>query len=678
MGEGPKGNRPIMEGPGEDKGSSFRLGQQGQSAQEALALVILLGGAAVLLFTSIVVFQTPDLGSNLSAGLLAVAGLLPAAWILWAMERRERAAKAYDQLARIAAWFDLEPVFLLIYVLAPILALGAWSVTGNAPLVHFPGLTALLWLGALATVLLPTFLSQQEGLRLPQLSRNELVLIIGLVGAAFVLRTYRLAEIPWLFTGDEGAAALSSVDLIKGRWNNPFTVAWFSFPSLYFVIPAASIRLFGQTITAARLSSAVAGALTVLALYAYVRVAFDRRAALLATVLLAASDYHIHFSRIALNNIWDPLFFVLVSGTLWHAWRQRQPHHFAWPGVALGLSLYFYASARALPVMVLVWLIWAGIQNRDALRDRIPGIVVMVAGFCAAALPLVMFFITHPGEFNAPLSRVSRIGVWMQGIADGEITAVATEFFNQLLTSVLAFTGVSPGQLYQTGYPLLFPLEATLFSLGFILVLIRIQDLRHFWLILWLLTGVVASTLSIGAPSSQRYVHVAPALAVLVALPLVAALDWLPGFLRSGRRWALGLISIIMVLAVFRNISFYFFEYSPGHQFGDPNTEAANVLADHLQEWPSGSKVVFLAGGISFTSHKSVEYLAPHVTGENIHETLPPDPSFKLDGPTLFVAVPERDEELARLQTEYPGGSRQPLMGDEGETLLLAYGLRAQ
>jgi len=42
--------------------------------------------------------------------------------------------------------------------------------------------------------------------------------------------------------------------------NNPFIAAWYGFPSLYFFIQSLSIRLFGQTTEALRITSALAGA----------------------------------------------------------------------------------------------------------------------------------------------------------------------------------------------------------------------------------------------------------------------------------------------------------------------------------------------------------------------------------------------------------------------------------
>ncbi len=223
---------------------------------------------------------------------------------------------------------------------------------------------------------------------------------------------------------------------------------------------------------------------------------------------------------------------------------------------------------------------------------------------------------------------------------------------------------------------MLFPLDATLFSLGVLLLLTRIKDLRYLWLALWLASGVLASTLSHGAPSSQRFIFVAPAVALLVSLPLNAAYEWLRDYWELPKRVATVAITVILSISVVQNLSFYFFDYSPGHTFADPNTEAANVLAEHLADWPSGTNVYFLASYMGFHSHKTVRYLIPHIDGTDIVDPVDAEMEFDVSGPTMFIATLDRAPELEMVRDAYPSGSYSNLRGDQGETLLYVYTLR--
>ena len=74
------------------------------------------------------------------------------------------------------------------------------------------------------------------------------MLLIGLL--ALGLRAWHLGSVPWVLAGDQASAGLSGINFIKGTQNNIFGMGWYSFPALYFLAPATSIKLFGQTIAA--------------------------------------------------------------------------------------------------------------------------------------------------------------------------------------------------------------------------------------------------------------------------------------------------------------------------------------------------------------------------------------------------------------------------------------------
>lgn len=645
-------------------------------ADEEIARSLLIGLAlsAILLWTSLRAAQDAFPEIQLKVTLLALPTAALAALMLAALSSGWLRARILDGLQRYSTWMRLGPTDVLLITFAPLLSLGASVAAGTDPNVVQPAMTALLWTGALVCALKPAIaLTGRQFLQ--SWPRWEIAYLSVVTLAALLLRGVQLAEIPWLLTGDEASAGLSAAEFLDGVWNNPFNIAWFSFPSLYFVLPASSIYLLGQTELALRLPSALAGGLTVLATYSYARRAFGRRAAVVSSAFLAGFHFHIHFSRIGLNNIWDGLFFVLVAGTLWRAWVSGRTAAFIWPGVALGFSLYFYATARILPVLVLLWLLLALVLDRSSVRTRASGLLVLLLASLAAVLPLVLFFAQFPEEFTAPLARVGRFSTWFQE----EVARTGKSFFgviiDQIRLSVLAFFSVDLRHWYIPDTPMLLPLSSTFFALGSLLLILRSRDLRYAFLALWLLSAIATGTISESTPASQRYLYVAPAVAIILALPLAEGLGLLKRALPGRDALPYGIVGALLAAAIIRSLSFYFLEFSANHRFGDLNTETATAVGHYLQGWPPGSRAYFLGGRMGYYSHSTIPYLAPQVDGEDVYDLVESAQDFAVTGPTVFLVLPERKAELQIIEAAYPQGIERAHPGDEEDVIFHSFAI---
>lgn len=599
------------------------------------------------------------------AGLLAVISL----GSLVNQSLRSRALRIFSRYSR---WLRLDAVDALLITLAPFISLAAWSAAGLLRETLFPTITALLWVAALAAVV-------KVGVRPDHLrarwSNAEIGFVAAITLAAILIRGLQLDSIPWLLTGDEGSIGLSALQFANGEWDSPFNLAWFSFPSLFFMIPGAFIKVFGNTTTALRLPSAIAGALTVLALYGYARRAFGRIPALLASTMLAAFHFHIHFSRLGLNNIWDGFFFVVVAGTLWRAWVREHPSYYIWPGVGMGLSIYFYATSRFIPVLVLCWVILAAIKDRAAVRKQAPGLLVMALASLAVALPLLAFFAHHPQEFMAPFTRVGALTEWLASEAIRTGNSVLSIILEQLRLSSLAFFSVDLRMWYLPEIPMLMPLASTLFGLGCILLLLKSLDLRYNFLILWLLIGIVSGAASESTPAAQRYVFIAPPVMLVIGLTLAEGVRLFNLAWPKHSRWAFGLAGVLVLSIAMGDLFFYFGDFSARRKFGDINTETANVLAEYLQDVPTGTDAYFLAGRMGFYTHSTVPYLAPHVDGHEVLVPIAEYDEFDTNSDLLFLILPERVDEMEYLHSHYPGGFLQTHLGHEGQVLFISYSL---
>ena len=575
-------------------------------------------------------------------------------------------------LAAAGRWLGIQPVQVILLGLSPLLSVGAWLAAGDGWLMRLPAFAVGSWILAIVLVF---GASHQPGRPIwePGWTRLEILALAAITLIAFLTRVVDLTDIPWLFTGDEGSAGLSAVDFIEGRQNNIFGVGWFSFPSLYFYIESLSIRALGQTVVAARLPSAVAGALTAAGLYAFARPAFGRGVALASSAYLATFPFHVHFSRTGLNNIWDSLTVVVVSAALWVAWERNHLTLFALAGITLGIGQYFYPTSRVLYGMILGFLFVALVFDRRRLRERLPGVVVLALASVTAVLPLVIFYILHPAEYAAPLARVSILGAWMDSAVQAHGGRLWPVLWDQIRSSALAFSSLDLRGHFN-GAPMLLPAAAGLFLLGIALALVNLPTMQYFWLLIWIVAAIATGALSQSTPTSQRYLYASPAVSILVTLPIVASAQWLKNIWPRTRRWLAVVAAVCVAAVIAGDLNFYFRVYSPLGEFGDLNTEVATRVAEYLNEREPGIHVYFAgAPRMGYATHKTIPFLVPGDTGEDLLAPLTAPPAFSLSGPTTFIVLPERSTDLDYIRQRFPNGSLEVVNSRGGVPLFYGY-----
>lgn len=164
-----------------------------------------------------------------------------------------------------------------------------------------------------------------------------------------------------------------------------------AFPHIYAYGQLAAVDALGPTLLALRLPSVLLGTLTIPAAYRLGAVLLGRRAGLLAALVLGTLPAHLHFSRLALNNIADPLFGTLALALALSAWRAQgaaTARRLAGAaGIMLGLSAYFYEGGRLIyPALALVVLAWG---RRPRLAAR------LALAYALTVAPLALYLLTH-------------------------------------------------------------------------------------------------------------------------------------------------------------------------------------------------------------------------------------------------------------------------------------------
>jgi hypothetical protein len=159
-----------------------------------------------------------------------------------------------------------------------------------------------LWGAAVVTVaaaaVAPStrWLTRDRALLKPLLlaNRTDAAIMLGLFVAALVPRMVNLSGEPAPFSGDEAAFGLQAVNVMKGELNNMFQSGLQGHPNAYFFSLAGFFEVFGVNVMAQRLSSALAGAFAIPALYLLLRSWFGRTVGFLAAAYLVTYHLHVH------------------------------------------------------------------------------------------------------------------------------------------------------------------------------------------------------------------------------------------------------------------------------------------------------------------------------------------------------------------------------------------------
>jgi hypothetical protein len=510
-----------------------------------------------------------------------------------------------------------------------------------------------------------------------RLSWLELAGVVGLTAGAFAVRFVRLQDVPYPVSGDEASVGLEGLRILAGSSTDMFRTGWSLQPYLSFLGPAMSMAQFGETLVGLRLFPVLAGTLTVPALYFLVRSMFSRTVAFLAATLLATMAFHVHFSRIAVNNA-DACFLVCTAVGLLHAMGStRRTHWFVAAGLACGFSLFSFAGARLAFVVALLYLVYLIASDREFRRSW-TRLLLFVVAVGVVVLPTAVHFLQ---DTNVAFGRLNQMGVFQTGWLGHESArtghSAAYLLGRQLLQTVSTFVWRPAIEgFYQSPKPLLDPLWSIAFLLGMMFSWIRLPDRRHVLVNIWFWSVVLfGGALVLPPPAAERLLLGAPAVAVFAAWGIWNVWS-LVGRLSGKRVEVAGAFATIALLA-FSSLSFYFREYTPRYYFANANGEVGTELGRYLARQPRVGHVYFTGlPRMWYRSFASTDFLSGGTPGEDFVAGTVPDIRGK-SHPLVFVALPHLRSELETIQRVYPGGKSLvvPRRPKPGEPLFFVYRL---
>jgi SAM-dependent methyltransferase/4-amino-4-deoxy-L-arabinose transferase-like glycosyltransferase len=589
-------------------------------------------------------------------------------------------------LAGVRPWLLLPALLLVILAYRQV----------NAPMVTPRALPALLlWLVGCVTAVYSLSLTpwrEQLSSHLSKVRREPARLLavpLLLFAGALALRLAALSSHPFILNGTEANIGLDALAVLRGQIGSPFSTGWLTNPTLPLYLLAIPLEWLGSTVLALRLPSAVAGALNVVAIYLVGGRLWNRQVAMVAALFLAGSHWHLHYSRLGMTNIWDPLLVLLALGTLAIAWQrgtaaaeeELRAVRSWWllAGLFMGLSAYFYTSSHLMPLLLTGLVFWWLLFDRPGLRRQGSHILAATAVALVVALPQILHYRAAPGVF---MDRAQTMGIVQNGWLAREAAARSSSLYEILVEqwwqAALAFNyTVDKSSAYNPDIPLLGFWPALFFVAGLALAVARLRQLRYAILLIWLLVTVIfAGALLESPPNSYRLLVAAPAAILLAAVAFVWLLHRLATYIQIRREHLVPLLLVLAFLATMGDPLFYFGRYRQEHRFGDPHTEIAYEVSRYLNSLQGEWTVYFHGPPYMYADFPTLTFLAPtYRPGVNLFN-VEADETPAAAGSRLFLYVPQRSQEAQQVQLDLPGGQLIVFRGRHADPLFYAYEIR--
>lgn len=542
-----------------------------------------------------------------------------------------------------------------------------------------------------------------ETYRSPNLSPKRQALIIAVVMlASAVLCIYDNEHIQPGLHGDEAESGIEARNINAGKYNTLIGVGWYDQPLPSFLVQAIGLRLFGDSVSGLRTTSAVVSLLTLPLVYLLARKLFGDRVALIALVLMACAHWFIAYARLGINYNQTTLLEVLAVLAFWHGWQTQKMRWFLLSGLATGAGLYLYFASRLVPILLIAFaaylFYWQRTGQARAPRLRGQHIALWLGALVIIFDPMGLFFLDHAKEFNSRASFVflfsdSPINTREQKLkiytgSEDVPTALAVQVYRY--ATLFNVGGARDGQ-YGNTLPLVEYYTAVFFVLGLAYALYHTPQPRYMLLLLWLaLTVLVGGVLTIESPFTPRLVGLMPVPFMLAAVTLdqvwkkLEIGDWRLDISNSASRstrlarrlvrWSPYLVGALLLAAISYSNYWSYFDHYIHSIDGWAQREPATTVAKYAAQMQSDQTLYVMSAPELFVWHGTIRFLAPHVRGFDL---LDPEKDLPIRDPhtqrASFVMLPNHTLWLDQLRALYPHGEVKEWRRPWGELWFIIY-----
>lgn len=425
-------------------------------------------------------------------------------------------------------------------------------------------------------------------LHLLRMSKKIILLLTLIIIVASSLRLWQLGKIPISPDWDEVALGYNAYSIMQtGRdeYGKFLPIILRSFddykPAFYAYLSIPTISIFGLNVFSVRLPSAVFGILTVLAVFFLVKELFKKdNIALLSSLLLAISPWHIQFSRVAFEanvgvalNVFGILFFLKAF---------KKPQYLLLSAIMLGMSLHVYQSEKVFIPFLIAILIFTFKEKFFLIKKKY--ILISFLIFTFICLPLVYFTLTNKDA----LARAKGVSIFSNSSiiqantekiardrANNDILGLVldnrrVEFVKYIVGGYLSHLDLNwlfiKGDIARHHAPnmgLLYLIELPFLLIGIYSLIFGKFDKRvKIFIILWFLIVPVPASITNDVPHAVRVINFLPVLQILTAIGIISSVGWILHIKYKVLNIRIGYLILILfpILSVF-NFLYYLNQY---------------------------------------------------------------------------------------------------------------------
>ncbi len=372
------------------------------------------------------------------------------------------------------------------------------------------------------------------------LPKKNLIFIFLILILSFLLRIYKLDQIPNSISADEASFGYNAYSILKtgkDEFGITFPLLFRSFDDyknplfVYTLVPF--ILMFGLTEWAIRFPSVILGILVVITSFFITRLLIkNNKLSLLTAFFAATSPWLIQYSRVSIDTIIALNFLIL--GVLFYLLRKKHGFWLLLSSLALALSFWSYHSSR---IWAVGFVILTSLYSLFLEKERRKIVLVSVIIFILLCLPYI-----YISQKTNTYTRLSGISVFAdkedlyqeayflkEDLEKGNLLGKlihnrrlvplnqAINGYLNILNPQILFSQNKHNQIAQTR--LLFLWQAPLIVIGLIyLGKTRVKLL--FFLLFWIGLGLLPGAITIYPPFDRRILTISYPLILLTILGL--------------------------------------------------------------------------------------------------------------------------------------------------------------
>lgn len=506
------------------------------------------------------------------------------------------------------------------------------------------------------------------------------VLVVTCLSAGLFLRIWRLTAVPPGFHVDEAIDVHLSQKILQGEFFIYSPEGW-GREGLHYYLEAVVLSITSNGIFGARLTTALIGVALIGVAGLVARHLFDIDTGVLTVSWMSLTFWPVFASRLAVRDISLALVLGLAMIAFWWAWhtdpgsQRRFLTRFGLAGLLGGFCLYTYQSSRVVPLIYGLFLLYAALFQRPALKANWRGLLLAGCLFLLVALPLGIYFYHHPGaegpERAAAIEPLRQLFNGDPGPMVANLLAVAKMF---TVRGDPLFTYNIPGR------PVFPGLAAIPFYLGVLVLLRRWRESAFALAGIWLVVMLIPTLVTVSAPLFMRSVGALIPTMSIPAVGLAAIVRFLNRRWGRAGRWAGCLLALLFLTqAGWLTGRDYFGQWASLEQVQVNYNARETAVVEYLRHRGEETPVV-VGSRFSEDTAPFIAYAAFLGDPPPVRWVLPSSalafPSGQSGIPFVLVTNTALDEYLLRHFLESVPRPTEPVYGPHEEPWLLVAPLR--